>query len=165
MRAYAILTIIAILSCDAANAVKPSGLPLPRFASLRSGNINVRVGPGTKYPLEWVFTNKSAPVEIIAEFDTWRKIRDHEGNEGWVHHGMLSGVRTALILGTRQTVYSKSDQNAKPVAYIDTGAIARVLKCQGNWCQIQAQAGEQTIKGWLVRDKLFGIYPNEEFKK
>ena len=32
----------------------PSGLPLPRFVSIRNAPVNVRVGPGTRYEIAWV---------------------------------------------------------------------------------------------------------------
>src|SRR5919204_606278 len=79
------------------NQRKGSGLPLPRFASLRSDEVNVRTGPGTRYPVDWVFKRKGMPVEIVAEFENWRKIRDWQGASGWVHQSLLTGKRSFII--------------------------------------------------------------------
>src|SRR5690606_37820396 len=77
-------------------AVGPSGLPLPRFASLKSGRVNLRIGPGLKYPVEWLYLKSGVPMEIIQEYDNWRRVRDSEGAEGWVNQSLLSGRRTAI---------------------------------------------------------------------
>src|SRR5258706_546116 len=88
--------LITLLFCSAANA---ASLPLPRFVSLKSEEANVRTGPGTRYPIQWVYHRAGMPVEIVEEYDLWRKIRDVEGTTGWVHKTMLAGNRTALIKG------------------------------------------------------------------
>ena len=80
-----------------AQAGNPSGLKLPRFASTRSDPINVRVGPGTKYEVAWIYLKPGVPVEIVQEFDTWRKIRDVDGEEGWVHQNLLAGTRAGYV--------------------------------------------------------------------
>src|ERR1700745_1267941 len=89
-----------VLVAFAASAVAAEkGLPVPRFVTLRSDQVNVRTGPGERYPIEWVFTRKGMPVEILAEFDVWRKIRDWQGTEGWVHQRMVTGNRAVIVKG------------------------------------------------------------------
>ena len=78
-------------------AVTTSGLPVPRYVSLKSDHVNVRAGPTKDNDVAWVYTRSGLPVEITAEFENWRRVRDSEGAEGWVYHSLLSGRRTAVI--------------------------------------------------------------------
>jgi len=140
-----------------------TGLPLPRFVSLRSGEVNTRVGPGMRYPLEWVFTRPKMPVEIIAEYENWRQIRDFEGTTGWVHQSMLSGTRTVMTLEAADTPYimrKKPARNERAIARIEAGVIATLLECNKTWCRIQAQG----YKGWLPKEALWGVYKDETVK-
>jgi SH3-like domain-containing protein len=139
-----------------------TGLPVPRFVSLRSGNINVRVGPGLHYPLEWVFVRNRLPVEIVAEFDAWRKIRDAEGVGGWVHQSMLSGTRMVLVLGAEQSLYKKPDISTSTpiIAKVQSGVIGKLLSCQEQLCRVQIEG----YKGWILRESIWGIYKSEVIK-
>ncbi len=141
-----------------------SGLPVPRYVSLKSGRINVRRGPGNDYPIEWVFEKRGLPVEVTAESDRWRRIRDREGDVGWVWHSMLDGRRTALIENragetTPVAIHTEPDAAAAVVAYAEPGVIAQLASCKGEWCEVKASGYE----GWTLRDKLWGTYPNENF--
>ena len=140
------------------DAVVRSGLPVPRFVSLRSGEVNLRTGPGVRYPVEWVFVRAGMPVEITAEFDTWRRIRDWEGAQGWVHQSMLSGRRTMVVQGDLRTLRREPSGAAEAVAQVEAGVIGRVHKCEGAWCLVEAGG----YKGWLERDAFWGVYPKEE---
>lgn len=137
-----------------------TGLPLPRFVSLRAGEVNLRAGPGLRYPIEWVYNRRNLPVEIIDEFDTWRRIRDWEGTEGWVHQSMLQGDRTLRVTGETRALRSESQDAAQAVALVEDGAIGRIQACSGRWCQ--ASFGD--YEGWLRRDEFFGTYPHETFE-
>ena len=134
-----------------------SGLPVPRFVSLRSAEVNVRTGPGTRYPVEWVFVRREMPVEITAEFETWRRIRDWQGTEGWVHQSMLTGRRAVLVTGGTRTLRRSAGPSAEPVAQAESGVVGRLLHCTGDYCQVDL-AG---YKGWLPRREFWGTYPNE----
>ena len=134
-----------------------TGLPLPRFVSLRAKEANIRIGPGVQYPVDWVYVRRFMPLEITAEFDTWRKIRDWEGTEGWVHKSMLSGRRTALITGETRTMRQEPDITALPVAHAEPGVIGALLECEADWCRIDVKGN----KGWLPRTVLWGIYTDE----
>ena len=135
-----------------------SKLPIPRFVSLRSGEVNLRTGPGTIYPVEWVFVRRGLPVEIIAEFDVWRRIRDWQGTVGWVHQSMLDGRRTARVTGTERELRSDPAEAASPVARLAPGVIGRLLECEAAWCKIDAEG----YRGWLRRDEFWGTYPDEQ---
>ncbi|MGB0935773.1 MAG: SH3 domain-containing protein [Alphaproteobacteria bacterium] len=134
-----------------------SGLPVPRFVSLKSDKINVRVGPGKRYPVLWVFTRRGLPVEITAEYDHWRKIRGPEGAEGWVHQSMLSGMRTVMVQEGESTLRKDKPLNAKPLAQLQTGIIAKVKKCSEEACKVEVEG----FKGWLSTAGLWGVKHTE----
>lgn len=137
-----------------------TGLPLPRFVSLRAKEANIRIGPGVQYPVDWVYVRRFMPLEITAEFDNWRKIRDWEGTEGWVHKSMLSGRRTALITGENRTIRQNPATLAPPVAHAEPGVIGALLECETDWCRIDVKGN----KGWLPRMAFWGIYPGERLE-
>ncbi|MBB6254925.1 SH3 domain-containing protein [Nitrospirillum iridis] len=146
---------------DAAHpdAVVRSGLPVPRFVTLRSNEVNVRTGPGVRYPVEWVFVKAGMPVEITAEFDTWRRIRDVEGTQGWVHQSTLSGRRGVVVTGQQtRTLRRDAASVAEAVAQLDPGVIAKLRKCKGPWCQVDVGG----FRGWLQRDEVWGVYAKED---
>jgi SH3-like domain-containing protein len=140
-----------------------SNLPLPRFASLRAGEVNMRTGPGVRYPVDWVFHRRALPIEIVAEFGTWRKIRDEQGAEGWVHRSMLSGKRTALTIGTTnssQILRRAAETDAAAVAKLEPGVLVSILECDGPWCRLEAHG----FRGWLPRKGLWGVKDGERIK-
>jgi hypothetical protein len=139
----------------------PSGLPLPRFASLRSGNVNMRMGPGTRYPIAWVFTHQGMPVEILAEYDIWRRVRDTEGTEGWIHKTELSGKRMAIITGAPHDLLRDADYASAITAHLDAGAIGQVMSCAKEWCKMKFDG---SVKGYARKTWLWGVYPNEVFE-
>jgi SH3-like domain-containing protein len=134
-----------------------SGDKLPRFVSLRSDQVNLRVGPGENYPIEWVLTRKEMPVEIIKEFEHWRMIHDWQGTEGWVHERMVSGKRTVAVTGGIRALHRLPDPASEVVARAEPGVFAHLIECRGAWCRIEA-AG---ISGWLLRSDVWGVYPDE----
>jgi SH3-like domain-containing protein len=131
--------------------------PVPRFASLRADEVNLRTGPGERYPIDWVLVKKGLPVEIVQEFDVWRKIRDSQGSEGWVHQRMVAGTRSVIVAGVVRTLRADAAAAAPAVAHVEPGVVARLLECRGSWCRIET-AG---IKGWLGRSEVWGVYPDE----
>ena len=136
---------------------KETGLRVPRFVSMNSSKVNVRAGPGTRYPIKWVFQRKTLPVQIIAESDTWRKIRDFEGIEGWVHQRMLSGRRRAVVTGAIQQLKRKPQETANTVALLEPGVILRLEKCSGAWCLVEGGSYE----GWIGRQSIWGVDAND----
>ncbi len=131
--------------------------PLPRFASLRSNEVNLRAGPGTQYPVEWVFLRRDLPVEIVAEYGRWRKVRDVDGSLGWVHQSLLSRRRWVMVRGTVQELYRAPTDGAEPVLRVEPGVLGRLLACREEWCHIDVAGHE----GWLMRRQLWGVYANE----
>lgn len=134
-----------------------SGLPIPRFASLRSDEVNVRTGPGTRYPVDWVFKRKSMPVEIVAEYDNWRKIRDWQGASGWVHQSLLTGKRNFLISSKTADLHKTPSASAEVVAKLEPEVLGEIRSCSGDWCRVQTTA----VSGWIERTDLWGVYKSE----
>lgn len=137
-----------------------SGLPLPRFVSTRSDSVNVRSGPGERYPVQWVLRRKGMPVEVTAEYENWRKIRDWTGTEGWVHQALLSGRRLVVVHPDEAVMRAKPDAIARPVARAAAGVIARVESCSADWCDVEI--GPTT--GWISKQYLWGVYPSESIE-
>ena len=139
-----------------------SGLPVPRFVSLKSSRVNVRVGPGEDYGVAWVFVRPGLPIEVIQEFDNWRRIRDSDGQVGWVFQSLLSGKRTAVVApwqgGEPRPIRASSAADARITAYLEPGVMGEVDRCRSGWCQISGKG----FKGWIAGDQLWGVYPGEE---
>lgn len=134
---------------------------LPRFASLRSSSVHMHVGPGNNYPIEWRFIRQGLPVEIVAEFDTWRRVRDHQGTEGWIHKSLLCGKRTVIIMGSLQNLYDKPDSQSAIIARIEPNVVATVTETQPNWCKIEIRNDQGRFKGWVSRKQVWGLYADE----
>lgn len=136
-------------------------LPVPRFVTLGADEVNVRSGPGIRYPIKFIFKKDGMPIEIIKEFDVWRQIRSMEGDEGWANKSLLSGKRAVIIKGHIQTLLKKPNENAKPVVKVEPGVIAGLDQCNKEWCYLRI-AG---YKGWTKRENIWGIYPDEKLSK
>ena len=137
-----------------------TGLALPRFVALRFNQVNARSGQGTRYPIEWVYRQQFAPVEVIAEFEIWRKIKDWQGSESWVHKTNLVGKRHVRVIAPGENnVYAKDDYKAKVIAKVEDEVVGEIKKCpvDNSFCLIKFG----NITGWLPRQNLYGIYPDE----
>lgn len=155
-RLFQFLCVVLLLSAVTGEALAQA-LKLPRFVSLRSAMVNVRTGPGMQYPIVWVFVREAMPVEVTAEFDTWRKIRDIDGAEGWVHQNLLSGARSAIIQGEVRTLLRTPEVSGVPVVQAEPGVQGRLLACNIAWCRIDIGGR----RGWLPREQIWGVYPGE----
>lgn len=146
-------------AAPAASRTGPSGLPIPRFVSLGADKVNFRTGPGVRHPVAWVFERKGLPVLVTAEFDYWRKVRDQDGAEGWVHKSLLSGRRTALVVGQVRALRSEPRAEAPVVLRAEPGVIGRLLGCAEAWCRLEIAE----VAGWLPRQQIFGALAEERF--
>jgi SH3-like domain-containing protein len=140
---------------------KPEGAPskLPRFASLRSDDVNMRAGPGTRYRIDWVYRRRDLPVEIEREFDVWRWVRDADGIQGWVHQATLMGRRSFIVEKADATVRSDASDTAAAVAILRPGVIGRIRSCAtgSDWCEVQTGS----YRGYLRRETFWGLLPEE----
>lgn len=148
------------------DAFHTSNLPLPRFVSLQAKEVHVRSGPGLRYPIKWVYKKPGMPVEIILEYEVWRKIRDYDGQEGWVHQTLLSGSRSGIIRSAEGDnakipipLYQKPRNTARQAANVEPGAIVELVQCLAGWCLVSAAGYE----GWTERKFIWGIYESELF--
>ena len=142
----------------------PSGLPVPRFVSLKSDAVNVRRGPSREHEVVWRYVREGLPVEITQEFENWRRIRDFEGGEGWVFHSLLSGVRTALVAPWERTgephrLHASASEEARVTALVEPGVQAVVESCDGTWCLLDGKG----FSGWIKQSALWGVYPTDVF--
>jgi SH3-like domain-containing protein len=140
------------------DAFRSTNLPLPRFVSLRAKEIYVRTGPGAKYPVKWTYKKPGMPVEIILEFENWRKIKDIDGETGWAHQTLLSSKRTGIITGEAATALYKSPaEGSKMTAQVEPKTIVTLDECKGEWCEVDAMGYD----GWVKKENIWGVYPDE----
>lgn len=144
-----------------ASILNPSGLPVPRFVALKSNDVNLRAGPGKRYPIRWHYNRARLPVEIIEEFAHWRKIRDYEGTSGWVHKSIVDGKRTVLIMDKMQNLYAKPDVTSKQVMRVDPLVIANLKECQPDWCAVEINER----KAWIRKADIWGVTREEVFSE
>ena len=139
-----------------------SGLPVPRFVSLKADKVNMHIGPAKTYEVKWVYQRAGLPVEITAEFENWRRIRDGDGTEGWIYHSLLSGRRTGQVIAKPKdalvTLYEKMDLESAVVARLEAGVLASVKRCDGLWCYVSGRG----FAGYIQQVRLWGVYPNEK---
>lgn len=151
----------------AAELGKQSGLPIPRFVALRSNEVNLRNGPSSRYPIKWIYKKRGYPMQVIAEFDNWRKIRDIDGEDGWVHEALISGHRSAIV--SDQDTSSKDGfvlllrlpkEDAYPMARLEFGTVVSIKKCDTVWCKVDVEK----YQGWVKQENLWGVMKDEIIK-
>jgi SH3-like domain-containing protein len=151
--------LLAGVPATAAAADEETSLKVPRFVSLHADKVNLRTGPGQRYPIEWVLTKKDMPVEVIAQFEHWRRIRDWDGTVGWVQEHMVAGRRYVVVgKGGDRPLHQQPDAGSAVIARAEPGVVARLLECRGAWCRVEAD----NISGWLRRTDIWGVYPDEK---
>lgn len=168
--AAAVLSALAV-SADAQSKGAKTGLPLPRFVSLKSKSVNLRVGPGRQYNVAWLYVKPGLPLEVVQEFDQWRRVRDAEGTEGWIFHSLLSGNRTAIVAPWEKAPdqdknskmidgHATPDNKAAVTMRLQPGVLVSVEKCQRGWCLVNAE----NTGSFVRQQQLWGVYPNETVK-
>lgn len=136
-----------------------TGLPVPRFVSLRSDEVNVRAGPGFQYPVNWVYQRKGLPVEIIGEFNVWRHILAPDGGTGWVHEATIRARRGFYVTAAQATLYSGPSADDDIVAYLKHGVSGILIRCTATseYCKVEAEFHT----GYLSRQDFWGAFPGE----
>jgi len=160
LRAFLILCIFSNISFAGQTSESESGMGLPRMVSLRSDNVYARSGPGKKYPIEWIYKQKGAPLEIINEFELWRQVRDWEGSTSWIHKTLLTGRRfVKVVMPGENNIYYRPDSESKIVAKVEDGVIGEIKKCpkKSEFCLIKFES----IEGWILKKNVFGVYEDE----
>ncbi|MEO1700716.1 MAG: SH3 domain-containing protein [Pseudomonadota bacterium] len=156
------------------NVGKYSNLPLPRFVSLKAEKVNMRVGPGKAYAVAWRYEKAGMPLEIIQEFDNWRRVRDVTGDTGWIHKSLLTNRRAGIASPWRVNdgnlqkagvgLYDQPAREASRVALLKPGVMGPLPSCDGIWCQMEVKTPDgRTLKGFVSQTDLWGAYPDEQF--
>jgi SH3-like domain-containing protein len=163
LRALPLIVLLAAAGSPQAQPIgTASGLPLPRFVSLKADKVNMHIGPAKTYEVKWVYQRAGLPVEITAEFENWRRIRDAEGAEGWVYHSLLSGRRFGVVAakskGELAPLHEKTDVESAVVARLEAGVLGAVKRCRDGWCHLTGKG----FDGWMQQARLWGVYPNEK---
>ena len=134
-----------------------TGLPLPRYVSLKSSRGRVRRGPSRSHPIEWEFTHRGMPLEIVGEYEHWRRVRIWDGSSGWMHYSLLSGSRTVVVVGDEVSLHVTPEDNSVITAVAQKDVVARLGKCNGEWCHIRVDGH----RGWVLKSRLWGVYADE----
>jgi SH3-like domain-containing protein len=163
LRTLPLIVLLAAADSPQAQPVGPaSGLQVPRFVSLKADKVNMHIGPAKTYEVRWVYQRAGLPVEITAEFENWRRIRDSDGAEGWVYHSLLSGRRTGVVTAKAKDelvlLRDAPDAEGGVVARLQPGVIGHVKRCSANWCQFNGHG----FDGYIPQVRLWGVYPNEK---
>ena len=155
-----VIIVLTILCLNITNALAKTGLKIPRFASSKTSEVNIRTGPNFRYPIKWVLVKQKEPLEIVAEFEHWRKVIDKQGDEGWVHESTLTGKRYGVVIGEQVVqVLDKPTDKARINCQIEPDVRVAIPSCRVEWCEIKVE----TCSGWLPKTALWGVYLNEEF--
>lgn len=153
---FAGVALAAMLSTGAAAAAErqtPSGLPVPRYVSLKFDRVNARAGPGDDHKLLWVYRVKNLPVQVVAETPEWRRVCDPEGSLVWVHKRTTDGRR--MVMNTRQgrvTLLRRPKPDARPAAFLNPRALATLDRCEKGWCRVRVDG----LSGWAHEGDLWG---------
>ena len=153
----ALLAVVVAVPAGAAERGPVTNLPMPRFVSLKADEGNARRGPSLSHRIDWVFTRRNMPLEVTAEYGHWRRVQDRDGQGGWVHYSLLSGVRTVIVEADLTPMRVKPDAEAPVNAYAEAGVVARLEDCLLDWCRIVAQGS----KGWVRKSTLWGVTPED----
>jgi SH3-like domain-containing protein len=161
--AFAVL-VLAGSAAFAGGGEITSGLSIPRFVSIKTDRVNVRGGPDKDQDVAWIYTRVGWPVEITAEFENWRRIRDSDGTEGWVYHSLLSGKRTAVVRLKAKTdlapLHAKPDAQSPLTAQLQSGVLGSIKSCNGLWCRLVGEG----FDGFIEQNRLWGVYPDERIE-
>ena len=158
LAALLFLVLLATTAVAAEGVGNATGLPIPRFVSLASDAVNVRTGPGTRYPILWQYRRRGLPVLVVEEVDAWRRVRDHDGAEGWVHTSLLSGRRTVMVQGGVRDLYRSPRRDGRILLRLEPGVLGQLDDCPDTWCRVTIEAGGRDQDGWLPRAELWGVF-------
>ena len=164
---FALIIIIITIASDSIAAHFTENF-ISYYASIKSSEVNVRKGPNSRYPIEWVYVKKGEPVEVIAQFEHWFKIKDYNGDEGWVRSVMITKKRTGIVIGKQKNeelksyvnLYNEPDPSSRIIANIESSKRVAISKCKKQYCEIKIA----NLSGWIEKKDLWGVYRNEEFK-
>lgn len=159
MRIISLLFAIIMIAVNAQASIIELDAAQTRFVAMRADKVNARSGPNTNYPITWIYQQQYYPVEIIAEYEQWRKIRDYEGDTSWIRKNLLSNTRYALIIEPGENnIYKKDDAGADIIAKVESGVIGKIKRCTTSYCLLEFK---DDIRGWIKREALYGVKKDE----
>lgn len=144
------LFICAFLLLGSTDAKAQTDSPLPKWGSIGADIVNVRTGPGTRYPVAWTFKQRGHPIKVIAEFGMWFRIEDIEGEQGWIYRPFYSSRRTALVVGADNAPLYADPKQTMLLAYLEPGVVVSLEGCKGASCEVRVAER----KGWVNRGYL-----------
>ena len=138
-----------------------TGLPLPRFVSVKSNKVNVRRGPNPTYQIDWVYTRSGVPLKVIAEYENWRRVEDFQGEGGWIHSRLLSGNRFVIFLKSRTLLKRRPKDGSPTLAVVQQGGIAKFINKTGLWSEVSVQG----YSGWIPNESVWGTLNGNDQEK
>ena len=145
--------VVNVLSVSSTIVIsKKTGLPLPRFVSLKGNKVNLRRGPSLDYKIDWVYKRKNLPLMIVSEFGHWRKVTDFEGYTGWIYKDLLSGARYIIVNNKETLLRNKASFDSLGKAILKREVIGKLIKCEGLWCFIRVK----NMRGYVLAEHIWG---------
>lgn len=143
----------AVVGAAWVNAAAGQAQPKPPYwGSIDEPKARMRTGPAKDYPTMWVYRREQLPLKIIARFEDWRKVEDHEGTQGWMHARLLSGTRTALVQGEVRPMRGAPRDNAPIVWRAQPGVVGKISECGNGWCLLDVKGR----RGYIRTDHIWG---------
>ena len=138
----------------------PAAAVQPYFVSLKGDKVFMRDSPRDDSPVKWIYRRKGLPVEVLSSFEVWRRVRDMDGEIGWIHQALLSRERTAVVIGDGDASIRKGNNaDAALIAQAKPGAVGRLIACKADVCEVRFDS----VTGWLERTRLWGMHAGENF--
>lgn len=144
--------VAALLLAAVGPAAAQSDVELPYWASISVDEARMRKGPSPDVPVTWEYRRKDLPVRVIARFETWRKIEDPDGTQGWMAARLLSRTRTAIVTGGIRPMREEPSVSAAVAYRAEPGVVGRITDCKNGWCRFDVGGR----KGWIETDHIWG---------
>ena len=145
------LALAATLSLSA--AARADDAEIPYWSSVRSSEVNMRVGPGEDYRILWVYHRPGLPMKVLRVKEGWRYVRDPEGAEGWVLARFLTRERAGFVTkGEPAPLRDKGDPGARLLWKVAPGVVGKLGDCVEGWCEFAV--GPR--KGFAEQARLWG---------
>jgi len=156
----ALLLLPSLLTAGLVSAAPQTPPPRPYFVSIKVDKAYMREGPSDNNRIKWVYQRKGLPLEVLASFEVWRRVKDMDGEIGWIHTALLSRDRTAIVVGAADApVRRRVDPNSDVIAEAKPGAIGRLMECAKLACEVKFEAAQ----GWIERARLWGVHDGDEY--
>ncbi|MDK2761326.1 MAG: hypothetical protein KYX64_08190 [Sphingopyxis sp.] len=147
-----ILTAVTLIAAVGTASAQSDPVPLPYWASISVDEARMRKGPSPDVPVIWEYRRKDLPVKVVGRFETWRKIEDPDGTQGWMAARLLSRTRTAIVTGDIRPLREDASVSAAVAYRAEPGVVGRITDCRTGWCLFDVNGR----KGWIQTDHIWG---------